>query len=244
MALKLSDKVNHEIDWMRKTPIAHRGLHKADAGIFENTLSAAKQAVEAGFSIEVDLQPSADTVPMVFHDYTLDRLTEKNGNIRDVERTTLYQIAIMGTSDRIPPLSALLDLVDGRVGLVLEMKGQLGADAGFLKAVANALEAYEGPVAIMSFNHWLLEDARKHAPHLPLGLTAKGGDENYDLHREIAEKCDIDFLSYSIKNLDCQFVQDFQKSGRSIISWTVKTLEDASKSAKYADQITFEGFTP
>ncbi len=244
MALDLSDRVNHSIDWMRKTPIAHRGLHDSEAGIFENTLSAANKAVAAGFSIEVDLQPSVDRVPMVFHDYTLDRLTNQNGNFRDMNAAALIGVTIMNTMDVISPLSALLNLVDGKSGLVLEMKGQTGADKGFLKAVAAALEGYEGPFAIMSFNHQLLEDARKHVPHMPLGLVAEGGDEEYDTHREIAEKCDVDFLSYSIKTLECRFVRDFKKTGRPIISWTIKSPQDAEKSAKYADQITFEGFTP
>ncbi|MCB1476187.1 MAG: glycerophosphodiester phosphodiesterase, partial [Rhodobiaceae bacterium] len=55
-----------ELDWLTRRPIAHRGLHDASAGIVENTLPAAQAAVDGDYGIEVDLQLSADGVPMVF----------------------------------------------------------------------------------------------------------------------------------------------------------------------------------
>jgi len=63
-------------------PIAHRGLHDAARGIIENSPAAVTAAVQAGYGIEIDVQISADGVPMVFHDYKLERLTGQGGKKR------------------------------------------------------------------------------------------------------------------------------------------------------------------
>ena len=236
----------HNVNWIKEKPIAHRGLHNAQQGVYENTLSATNAAIDAGYNIEVDLHISADKVPIVFHDLTLDRLTERSGSVRDLTMAELSQISIMGTKDKIPSLNEFLDLVNGQVGVVLELKGHEdeAQDIGFIKAVATALEKYPGDAAIMSFDHHLLKDARKLAPHLPLGLTAYMDNSAYETHLNIAQTCDVDFISYELANLDSKFVKVFKKSDRPVISWTVKNTEDLAMSNKFADQPTFEGFRP
>ncbi|MCE8472442.1 phosphodiesterase, partial [Rhodovulum sulfidophilum] len=56
-------------------PLAHRALHDRAAGRPENSVEAVRAAIAGGYGIEIDIQPSADGVPMVFHDYDLARLT-------------------------------------------------------------------------------------------------------------------------------------------------------------------------
>lgn len=230
--------------WIAETPIAHRGLHDKALGRYENTLSAAREAAKEGFAIEVDLHPSADRVPMVFHDLELDRLTNEKGSMRLRKARELRQITIAGTRDHVPMLVELLDVVRGDVGLVLEMKGHAGEDEGFVEAIARTIEDYDGPLAVMSFNHWLVEDARSLISRRPVGLTAEGKDKLRDLHWEIAEKADVDFVSYGIADLPCQFVAEFRECRKPVITWTIRSPKDAEKSALYADQITFEGFDP
>lgn len=230
--------------WIARTPIAHRGLHDPAEGRYENTLSAARAAVEQGFAIECDLQPAADGVPMVFHDDTLDRLTAHTGNVRALTSAQLGEIAIGGSSDRIPTLRQLLDTVRGAVGLVVELKGQAGADAGFAAAVAREIKDYQGDLALMSFYPWLVEEARALAPQRPIGLTAEGDDRMLEVHRANAARASVDFVSYGIEDLPCAFVREFRQSGRPVISWTIRSREAMAKSALHADQITFEGFDP
>ena len=67
----------------------------------------------------------------------------------------------------MPTLGQLLRLVKGRVPLVLELKGRKGDDEGFADAVLEALEGYEGHVALMSFDHWLLQGPQGARPALP-----------------------------------------------------------------------------
>jgi glycerophosphoryl diester phosphodiesterase len=230
--------------WIAQTPIAHRGLHDMSAGRFENTLSAARAAVAKGFAIEVDLHPSSDGVPMVFHDLTLDRLTSEKGSVRERTAAELGAIAIGGTADMIPTLSQLLEVVDGKVGLVLELKGLHGEDDGFVEAIARELLHYAGPVAMMSFNHWLVEDMRKFANGRPVGLTAEGDDRLREVHWGIARQTVVDFVSYGISDLPCRFVDEFRAGGKPVISWTIRNRDLMEKSMRHADQITFEGFDP
>ena len=234
----------NRVAWMIERPIAHRGLHDARMGIFENTLSAARAAVRERYHMETDLHLSRDGRPVVFHDDTLERLTGETGNVRARSVAELATIKIGGSGDHIPTLDELLETVDGRAGLVLELKGVAGADDGFVAAVAACLRNYAGPVALMSFDHWLVEDTRRDAPSVALGLTAEGDDSHYAANKAIAEQCDVDFVSYGIGDLPCRFVSEFRSTGRPVITWTIRTSADARKSALYADQITFEGFDP
>ena len=72
--------------WLVERPIAHRGLHDAAKGVIENTLRAAEAAIAGGFAIECDIQLSSDGEAIVFHDETLDRLTDASGPVSALER--------------------------------------------------------------------------------------------------------------------------------------------------------------
>ena len=138
------------------TPIAHRGYHDRSAGRRENSLSAFSAAIAAGYGIELDVQPSSDGVSMVFHDDTLDRLTDQTGPIRDRTAAELGALRLKDSTDTSPTLSAVLDLVAGQVPLLIEIKDQDGANGPNVgpleEAVAKTLNGYSGPVALMSFN--------------------------------------------------------------------------------------------
>lgn len=232
------------LDWMKSSPIAHRGLHNSENQVFENTLSAASAAIDQGFNIEVDMHLASDGKVVIFHDDTLLRLTEDNRNTRDLTSKELAKLKIANSNDHIATLDELLEQTNGQTGLVLEMKGMVGQDDGFVESIANSLKKYQGPVAIMSFFHWLLIDAREICPQIPLGLTAKGEDNANKSHKMIADQCDVDFVSYSAKHFPNQFCQDFRNTGKPLICWTIKSPEQAIEALQYCDQITFEGFDP
>lgn len=240
MKLTFCQEPLHSVNWLRERPIAHRCLHNPDAGSYENTLSAARAAIQKNYAIEVDLQPSADCVPMVFHDYQTKRMTGRDANTRELTAAELSKLRIRETKDTIPTLQQLLEVVDSKVGLVLELKGHLPSDNGFVAAVAKQLDGYEGHVAIMSFAHHLLQDGRKLAPHLPLGLTAEGDDRHYETHRDISIETNVDFVSYHVEGLETRFAKEFRQTGRPMISWTIRTEEAVEYCYQHCDQPTFE----
>ena len=234
----------HKFNWLTERPIAHRGYHDLNRRVWENTLSAFDRAVDAGFAIECDLQYSADAIPVVFHDDDLKRLCGLAGDVRRRTAAELGLLKIGGTEDGVPTLKQLLDRVGGRVPLVLELKGRKEDDEGFALAVLDAIEDYDGSVALMSFDHWLLKDLKEIGTSRPVGLTAEGSrPENFAVHEE-AMQLGLDFISYYYGHLPNEFISRQRDLGRQIITWTVRDDEARTITVNNADQMTFEGFDP
>jgi len=139
-----------------EVPLAHRGLHDIADGRPENSRAAIRAAIDAGYGVEIDVQMSADGTAMVFHDHALDRLTEAKGALRVRTAAQLRAIPLSGGEEGIPDLEEVLDLVAGRVPVLIEVKdqdGAMGPGVGALEtAVAQAVDGYAGPLALMSFN--------------------------------------------------------------------------------------------
>ncbi|MCI5076995.1 glycerophosphodiester phosphodiesterase family protein [Oricola sp.] len=233
------------IDFLTRRPIAHRGLHDGNVARYENSLSAFEASVDGDYAIELDVQLSADGVAMVFHDDTLDRLTAETGPVADRNAEELRQIRLGPTSDGIPSLADTLAFVDGRVPVVIEVKDNGARNATLAKAVAADLAGYDGPAAVMSFEHDILAAFRDTGSRAPLGLTAEGiGRPALARHKE-ALALDVSFVSYHVKALPNPFVTHVRDDLRlPVITWTVRTPEDVETTRRYADQMTFEGFDP
>ena len=109
--------------------------------------------MSAGYGIEVDVQPSSDGSAMVFHDDTLDRMTDAVGPVRFLDAEALSAIRLLDSSDTIPTLQEILDVIDGQVPLVIEIKDQSGAfgqtDGILEAAVARDILHYAGPITVM-----------------------------------------------------------------------------------------------
>ena len=230
--------------WITQRPIAHRGFHDLSKGQPENSLAAIVAAAEAGFAIECDLQMSSTGEPVVFHDPTLNRMTGTAGNVWEQTPADLAKLHLLGTNQVIEKLSTVLDEIDGRVPVILELKGNLDRDQGLVPGVADCLNAYSGLIAVMSFNHWLCDQFRTLVPDIPRGLTAQGNDRTYKGHFAAMHDYDLQFVSYKVQDVDCRFVRDMRALGLPVITWTVKDGKGRQSTKDHADQMTFEGFDP
>ena len=244
-------------DWLLARPIAHRGLHDRTAGIVENTFSAAEAAIAEGFGIECDVQLSADGEAMVFHDHELDRLTGATGPVRAQNAAALGQLRIGGTDDPIPTLMQFLDLIGGRVPLVIEVKSRFDGDERLAHRVAEILAGRRDPVAVKSFDPDIVALLRRIAPALPRGIVAQSRyDEREaallgaDRVREMTdllhwERTAPDFLSWRVSDLPgaAPYLGRLL-GGVPIMSWTVRSEAEAAHAYAHADQIVFEGFRP
>lgn len=233
------------LSWLTRRPIAHRGLHDMNRKVWENTLSAFRRAVEKDYAIECDVHLSADRVPVVIHDGELKRLTGADGFIWQRTAAEMQALKVGGTGEHVPLLRELLDLVRGKVPLVIELKGVPGHDDGLVEAVGAALKGYKGKVAIMSFDHWLIRDFRKYMPDLPAGLTAYGRENQLiEAHFSMLAH-GLDFTSYAAGDLPnpfVSFVRDRLKMP--VVTWTIRDKKAVDLTFRYADQMTFEGFDP
>jgi len=150
-------------------PYAHRGLW--GEGAPENSLAAFRRAVEHGFAIELDVQCAKDGTVMVFHDYTLTRMCGKDVKLAELSAEELGACMLGDTDERIPTFREVLEIVDGKVPLLVELKGESGNTA-LCPAVAAILDEYEGRWCVESFNPLLLRWFKKHRPRAVRGLLS------------------------------------------------------------------------
>jgi hypothetical protein len=106
---------------------AHRGLHDKERA--ENSISAFAAAVEAGYGIELDVRLSKDGELVVFHDDTVDRMTEARGRVDSFTAKELAELRLGGTNDGVPTFREVLDVVDGKIPLLVEIKEVLASTA-------------------------------------------------------------------------------------------------------------------
>ncbi len=242
--------------WLTESPVAHRGLHMASAGTIENTVSAARAAAEAGFAIECDVQLTRDGEAVVFHDFTLDRLTDGTGRLDGRTAAELAAIPFRVTGDRIPTLGTFLDTIGGRVPLFIEIKSRFDGDHALARRVAAILSGRSDPVAIMSFDETIVEALDTLAPDRPHGIVAMDdySGREWDTipperKRSLAGLLHVgrtkpDFLAWHVKALPHAVPNLARYFGLPVLTWTVRTAADREKAAAYADQTIFEGFDP
>ncbi len=238
-------------------PIAHRALHDRAAGRPENSRAAIRAAVEAGYGIEIDVQPSADGRAMVFHDYALDRLTACTGPIVAHDAADLARIPLLDADDGIPTLAEVLEIVAGSVALLVEIKSQNRPGApgtGPLEAaVAHDLAGYQGPVAVMSFDPASVAEMARLAPDLPRGIVSEAyAEADYpDLPAQTRDRlraiADYDavgasFISHNWKDLSRPRVAELKSAGAAILCWTIRSAAEEATARRIAQNVTFEAY--
>jgi glycerophosphoryl diester phosphodiesterase len=245
-----------EFYWLKR-PIAHRGLHDQAKGIIENSASAVRAAMGAGYAVEVDLQCCAGHMPIVFHDATLDRLTGETGDVATRDAEALCSLPLRGSEDRILSLPALLALVNGRVPLLLEVKSTWTREGKYEANIALLLASYPGPVAVMSFDPHCVAAFREVSPSLPRGLVAERfDDQSYWSQLSFGQRFAMrnlltsafarpHFIAYDIRALPAVAPLVAQNVfGLPLLTWTVRTKEEQDRALRYADAMIFEGIRP
>ncbi|MFN0115035.1 MAG: glycerophosphodiester phosphodiesterase family protein [Paracoccaceae bacterium] len=240
-----------------RAPIAHRALHDLRAGRPENSLAAVRAAVAAGYGIEIDIQPSADGVPMVFHDHDLPRLAGRQGAVHDFPAAELASMPLQGTAERIPTLAEVLAAVAGRVAVLIEVKDQTAMGAAgtgpFEAAIARVLAASAGPVAVMSYNPHTVAALAEAAPAVARGLTVGGPvDSTYgglpaDRALHLADAGDFDRVGASFISCDRQYLHRpaivrLKARGVPVLCWTIRSPGQEAEARRIADNVTFEGY--
>ncbi|MBE0412339.1 glycerophosphodiester phosphodiesterase family protein [Yoonia sp.] len=238
-------------------PIAHRALHDRSAGRVENSQESIRAAIDAGYGIEMDVQLTADGHAMVFHDDQLDRLTAARGPVRTRTRAALEAMRLTDDPGTIPALETVLELVAGRVPLLIEIKDQdgfMGPNIGSLEqATVAALTGYRGAVALMSFNPHTVAALATLTPDIPRGLTTSGYDPMFwpelpsqvcDTLRDIPDydRVGACFISHEAADLTRPRVTELKHQGAGILCWTIRSPQAEAAARKIADNVTFEGY--
>ena len=149
-------------------PFAHRGYFDNENGIPKNSLVSFQKAVDNCIGIELDVALSADGVAMVFHDKTLERMCGVEGNIWDYTSEELQQMKLLGTEQTIPTLAQAIQLIDGKVPVIVEHKMDL-VDTAICERSYELLKEYKGQWCMKSFDPRALIWYKSNAPEVVRG---------------------------------------------------------------------------
>ena len=236
---------------------AHRGLHDNGSDAPENSMAAFRKAVDAGFGIELDVQLTADLVPVIFHDPDLNRVCGVDRQVRDCTFAQLQEYTLFGSSERIPALEEFLRMVDGRVPLIVEYKSE-DMDMTLCRIIDPMLQAYKGVYCIESFNPLVLLWYRIHRPevmrgqlsdgflHIPKYRTLVKGPATVSVQFLLPNFLSKpDFIAYNHLyegNLSRRICRSLYKAKSA--AWTIRSEKELKMAAGAFDVFIFDSFIP
>ena len=244
---------NRGVDFLTARPIAHRGLHDFSKGVVENTASAFAAAIAKGYAIECDLQLTRDGEAVVFHDDHVERLTEGRGLVKEHTAAEMKQLTVRNSHDKVQTLAELLAQVNGHVPLVIEIKSHWDGDERLAQRTIAELSSYAGPYCLMSFDPDVIAAVRRSAPHIIRGIVAERATDSYYSSLPLPKQTELrtfshlprtrpDFVSFFYEELPWAPITALRAVGMPIITWTIRSPQQAVMALRCSDQITFEGF--
>lgn len=205
--------------------MGHRG---ANGYKTENTLSSFKKAVELNIDyIELDVQVCKTGEVVVFHDAKVDRITSGKGYVADKTLIEL-QALTLGEGETIPTLEEVLDLVDRKTKINIEIKGEDAAKPVFniLKKYIDIKEWAWDDFIISSFNHYELLEFRKLAPEVRIGAVIAGIPIGL---AECAQKVNAYSLHLSKEFVNQKIIDDAHRRGIKVFVYTLNEPSDIEK---------------
>ena len=236
-----------DLSWLLDIPVAHRGYHAP--GIPENSMAAFCEAIQNGFTIELDVHLTKDEVLVVFHDDNLVRLTSVDKIIENCTFAEIRNLVLEKTRERIPKFSEVLDYVNGRVGLLIEIK-QHPRIGSVEEILSQNLDQYYGKFAVASFDPRIVRWFYRNRPSWIRGQIAGGlkGKNLPLLQRFLLKNLVVmlysrpDFIAYEYRYLN-SWIRFFVGIFRiPVLVWTVRDPETAALFREMGQNTIFEGF--
>jgi len=209
--------------------IGHRG---AKGHVAENTIASIQKAMDLNVdAIEIDIFKCATGELVVFHDQTLDKLTDGKGFIEQMSLDSIKQFLVL-EKEPIPTLKEVMDLIDGRVQLNIELKGTQTAELTsktintyFEKANWNPKDVF-----VSSFKWDELELFYKINKEVPIAVLTE--DDPLDAI-PVAKRLDAFAINPDYKNLNPQNIIKIHKAGLKIYPWTVNEPKDIARMIEF-----------
>lgn len=241
---------------------AHRGLHDNESDAPENSMAAFRKAVEGGYGIELDVQLTKDQVPVVFHDFTLQRMARVAGDeavagkVADYTYEELQQFTLGKSSEKIPTFKEFLEMVDGRVPLIVEYKIPGINNVKVCELGNELLSSYKGLYCIESFNPLAVYWYRKNNPKVMRGQLAEDfrrekqtgypGIVFFAMHNLLLNfLAKPDFIAYNHKHYKdlsrnlCRYLY-----GGVATAYTIKSQQQLEERSGDFDMFIFDSFVP
>jgi glycerophosphoryl diester phosphodiesterase len=230
--------------WLKDWTYAHRGLH--GEGQVENSPGAFRAAIAAGLGIECDIQRSRDHTAMVYHDWDFARLHGRAETGATLDEKDWRLLRYEGCEEGPFALADLLEMVAGKVPLLIEIKSRrrYAVERTCEKVVA-ALTGYPGRCAVMSFDPRVARWLRRHTPQILRGLVMR--EDAYG-HTQRAWQRHLalwiakpDFIAYHVKALPNAFATNLRGYGMPLLTWTVDSPAALATARAHADAAIAEG---
>ena len=207
--------------------IAHRGGRSLGP---ENTLSCINAGIESGADlVEIDVHMTSDGRVVVCHDETVDRTTDGKGKIEEMTFEQVSRLSIEG-SEHVPTLEEVLEAVNGRCGLLIEVKRKHEGQYPLIEdKVLELVDSFgmRDRVVFQSFDDEAVVRFHEIAPdvpvlkllfcRLPFGIVADGRLHSFKFE-------DYDFVAgFNACNslIGKKFIRDVQAMGKKVVLWTV-----------------------
>lgn len=243
--------VSKDRKWISDQPIAHRGLHDEELNP-ENSIGAFTAAIDAGYGIELDIHLSRDGRLVVFHDDNAKRLTGRDLKITTASFAELSALRLADTEYRISALEEVLELVAGRVPVLIEVKTGSRVDR-LGPLLARILANYSGPVAVQSFDPRVVRWLAKHLPEVPRGqLSGSMSDSDLPAPQRVLLRMMVtnavtrpDFIAFEVGAMPDRFAAFWRRVLKvPLLLWTVRTEEELAAARGYHANAIFEHIRP
>ena len=252
--LSLRGRTNHpDLEKLRKWRYAHRGLH--GNGVPENSILAFQKALDGSYGIELDIHLLADGNLAVMHDASLKRTANADVIIENLTTQQLQQYFLEGTQEKIPTLRDVLDLVCGKVPVIVELKSENDNYAALTEAACRALEDYDGLYCIESFDPRCIRWLREHRPEIVRGQLSYNSlhdcpEVSYWVRFTMTHLMSNfwnmpDFIAYCYADSNRLSVRISRKIWKiQGVAWTLRSKQDYDKAVADNWIPIFEGFKP
>lgn len=202
--------------------IGHRGARAVQP---ENTIAAMKEGMKCADFVEIDIHLTQDGIPVVLHDATLDRTTDGNGAVGDMNLRAL-RVFDAGDGHPVPTLQEVCDLCLPSCGIVTEIK-----ERGSEEAVCSILSAYDPALLwVVSFHPESIREVKRLLPRVKAGLICSTDCRDpFSPVREVG----ADAIVPRTDKVTREMVDEAHRLGLFVIVWTLNT-PDAYRCARTA----------
>ena len=232
---------------------AHRGLYELDQSVPENSLTAFRRAVEAGYGAELDVQLTKDGQIVVLHDDDLKRSHGLGSRVCDHTFEELRVLPLFGTGERIPLFSEVLSIFDGRQPLIVELKSAAPNVRELCEAVCQMLANYKGAACVESFHPEVVRWFRQNDPARVRGQLSQAACawkgkmpawKGFAFSRLLSNyRARPHFIAYGIGPKPWP-VRLCESLGAMKVCWTARDAAAHRKLMSENDAVIFEGYRP
>ncbi|MBD3890228.1 glycerophosphodiester phosphodiesterase [Olleya marilimosa] len=207
----------------------HRG---AKGYVTENTLASIQKAMDLGVDgIEIDVHVCKTGELIVFHDFTLDRITNGTGEIGKFSLSEIKQLKVEKLYS-IPTLTEVLDVINNTIIINIELKGENTAKptCAIIQDYIETKNWTMDNFIVSSFQEKELVDVFNHNPKIPLGVLTKA---SVNQALVLAKKINAKAIHPNLALLSKDNVKQAQEADYKVNVWTVNTKQAIERMKRY-----------